>query len=412
MTMRIKLAILLILLIPALLVAQKEGLPQLGSSDQVDNRLALDALVTHEIFELPFLYPYFDFKSGLKEKHAFAFGLDYSSLYFGTNSKMGEKNAGSGMVRLYGSWDLVGRKSGNTGALVFKVEHRHAYGAIPVSGLGFDAGYVGMLNPAFNDNGFRTTNLYWRQRLGDGRFSFVVGFLDVTDFFDVYALASPWMHFNNFNFSTGVAAVGLPNDGYLGFAGAAWITDRIYTIFGLADQNSDPTQIFKGFDTFFNKHEYFKHIEVGFTSAKEYMLLDNIHVSFWHRDQSAATQSGEGWGLVLSGTKYINETWLPFFRAAYTEGGGSLLQTAISTGLAYQPNPGSHLLGIGLSWSQVNEDTYGTSYDGQYLAEIFYRIQLSTRLAITPDVQYIINPAQNTEQTSLFVWGIRGRLSL
>jgi len=232
--MRIHLYCLMMLWIPVALFAQEEERPKLGSADQVDNRLALDKLVTHEFFELPFLNPYFDFKKGLTEKHGFGFGLDYSALYFGTNSKMGEKNAGSGIARLYGSWDLVGRKSGNTGALVFKVEHRHAYGAIPVSSLGFDAGYVGMLNPAYNDDGFRTTNLYWRQRLGDGRFSFVVGFLDATDFFDVYALASPWMHFDNFNFSTGVAAVGLPNDGYLGFAGAAWITNRIYTIFGLA----------------------------------------------------------------------------------------------------------------------------------------------------------------------------------
>lgn len=386
--------------------------PKLGSSDQVDNRLALDELVTHEIFELSFLDPYFDFKSKLSEDYGFTFGLDYSANYFGTNSKMGEKNAGSGMVRLFGSWELVGRESGNSGALVYKIEHRHRYGNISVSNLGFDAGYVGMFNPAFNDKGFRTTNLYWRQRLGNGRFSFVAGFLDVTDFFDVYGLASPWMHFNNFNFSTGLAAVGLPNDGYLGVAGAAWITEHIYTIFGLADQNSDPTQIFKGFNTFFNKHEFFKHIEVGLTSAKDYMLLDNIHLSFWHRDQSEETQSGEGWGLVLSGTKYINETWLPFFRAAYTEKGGSLLQSAISTGLGYQPKQGSHLLGLGLSWGKVNEDTYGQAYDPQYLAELFFRVQFSSRLAITPNFQFVVNPALNTEQNTMFIWGFRGRLSL
>ena len=410
--MKGSITLLILAFVSTSLIAQDEERPRFGSSDQVDNQLALDELVTHEIFELPFLNPYFDFKKGLKEKYGFSFGVDYSALYFGTNSNMGDKSAGSGMVRLYGSWDLVGRKSGNTGSLVYKIEHRHAYGSLPVSSLGFDVGYVGMFNPAFNDDGFRTTNLYWKQRLGDGRFTFVVGFLDVTDFFDVYALASPWMHFNNYNFSTGLAAVGLPNDGYLGFAGAAWITDRIYTIFGLADQNSDPTRIFRGFDSFFNQHEFFKHIELGFTSAKEYMLLDNIHVSFWHRDQHAETQSGDGWGLVLSGTKYINETWLPFFRAAYTKDGGSLLQAAISTGLGFQPTPGSHLLGIGLSWGQVNESTYGEVYDGQYLAELFYRVQFSSRFTITPDLQFVINPALNTEQSSMFIWGIRGRLAL
>jgi porin len=410
--MKVSISLLVLAFVSTSLIAQDKERPRFGSSDQVDNQLALDDLVTHEIFELPFLNPYFDFKKGLKEKYGFSFGVDYSALYFGTNSKMGDKSAGSGMVRLYGSWDLVGRESGNTGSLVYKIEHRHAYGSMPVSSLGFDVGYVGMFNPAFNDDGFRTTNLYWKQRLGDGRFTFVVGFLDVTDFFDVYALASPWMHFNNYNFSTGLAAVGLPNDGYLGFAGAALNTVRIYTIFGLADQNSDPTQIFKGFDTFFNQHEFFKHIEVGYTSAKEYVFLDNIHLSYWHRDQDAETLSGDGWGLVFSGTKYINETWLPFFRAAYTKDGGSLLQAAISTGLGFQPNPGSHLLGIGLSWGQVNESTYGEAYDGQYLAELFYRIQFSSRFTLTPDLQFVINPALNTEQSSMFIWGIQGRLAL
>jgi len=47
-----------------------------------------------------------------------------------------------------------------------------------------------------------------------------------------------------------------------------------------------------------------------------------------------------------------------------------------------------------------------------YLAEVFYRVQLSSRFAITPDLQFVINPALNTEQSSMFIWGIRGRLSL
>lgn len=44
------------------------------------------------------------------------------------------------------------------------------------------------------------------------------GFLDATDFVDVYGLASPWMHFMNLAFSTGSAAIDLPNDAALGAA--------------------------------------------------------------------------------------------------------------------------------------------------------------------------------------------------
>jgi len=317
-------------------ISDNDSIPRLGSPDQVDNRLDLDKEVNHPLWELSFLNPYFDFKDKLQENVGLSFGTEYSSIFVGSNAEIGEGSASSGIWKFYGSWELVGKKSGNSGALIFKVEHRHKYGSIPPKSLGFDMGYVGLISPPFSDEGFRTTNLYWRQRFAKGRIAMVAGFLDVTDFFDVYALASPWMHFSNFMFSTASAAVNVPNDGYLGIGVGGWITNKIYAIAGLGDINSDPTQIFEGFDTFFNQNEYFKHLEIGFTSSKDYMFLDNIHLALWHRDSTSATGDPSGWGLVLSATKYINEKYLPFVRYAYTEDAGSLLQNSLSVGFGFQ----------------------------------------------------------------------------
>lgn len=389
-----------------------DSIPKLGSVDQAENRIAFDDIVQQPVFELSFLKPYLDFKKNLKEKTGLSFALDYTSLYFGTNSKIGSGEAGSGIFRFYGAWELVGRKSGNSGALVYKLENRHKYGTIPVSALGLDMGFVGMIGPPFNDSGYRTQNLYWRQRLAKGRVAIVAGFLDVTDFFDVYGLASPWMHFTNFNFSTGVAAVNVPNDGYLGAAVGGWLTKNIYAIAGIGNLNGNTANVFEGFETFFNKNEYFRHIEIGFTSAKDYMVLDNLHLSLWQRDSLSATGDPSGWGVVLSGTKYINDTWFPFFRLALTEASGSFLQRSIALGLGYQPKPGSHLLSLAYSWSQPNEQTFVEGLDNQHIIEFFYRIQLSSRIAVTPDLQLIFNPALNSEQNSLILLGIRGRVSL
>ena len=386
--------------------------PRFGSADQVDNRMELDGKTKEPVFELGFLQPYFNFKDTVKEKVGLSFSTEYSAAYFGSNSKIGEKNASSGIWKFLGSWELAGRKSGNSGALIFKVEHRHKYGSIPLKSLGFETGFAGLILPPFNDDKFRTTNLYWRQRMAGGRVALVAGFLDVTDFFDVYAMASPWLHFANFNFSTGVSAVNVPNDGYLGVAVAGWITNNVYAIAGIGDINSDPTRIFKGFETLFNKGETFKHLEVGITSSKDYMLLDNIHISLWQRDKTSATGDPNGWGLVLSGTKYINNTWFPFLRFAYTKDAGSLLQTALATGIGYQPVQGSHLLGAAYSWGKVNENTFAEGLKDQHVFEVFYRIQVSSRIAVTPDIQFILNPALNEEQNSLFLWGIRGRIAL
>lgn len=391
---------------------ESDSIPRLGGVDQVENRITFDDLVKQPVFELTFLDGYFNFKKNLKERTGFNFAVDYTSLYLGSNAKIGEGQAGSGIFRVYGSWEMGGKNTGNSGSLIYKLEHRHKYGQIPVSELGLDMGFVGMIGPPFNNSGYRTQNLYWRQRLAEGRIAFMIGFLDVTDFFDVYALASPWMHFTNFNFSTGIAAVNVPNDGYLGAVVGGWITPKVYAIAGIADQNGNTSDIFTGFNTFFNKNEYFKHIEVGFTTEKDYMVLDNFHISFWQRDSTATTGDPSGWGLVVSATKYINKTWLPFARFAYTKDAGSFLQKAVAVGIGYQPVQYSHLLSLGYCWGQPNETTFGEGLDSQHVIELFYRIQLSSRMAITPDVQLIINPSLNDQQEAIFIWGLRARLGI
>jgi len=39
-------------------------------------------------------------------------------------------------------------------------------------------------------------------------------------------------------------------------------------------------------------------------------------------------------------------------------------------------------------------------------------LQLTQNLAITPDVQLIINPALNPDESSIWVFGLRARLAL
>ena len=48
--------------------------------------------------------------------------------------------------------------------------------------------------------------------------------------------------------------------------------------------------------------------------------------------------------------------------------------------------------------------------DGQYTAECFCRLQLAQNLAITPDIQLIINPAFNPDENTLVVLGLRARM--
>ncbi|MCK5362583.1 MAG: carbohydrate porin, partial [Gammaproteobacteria bacterium] len=48
----------------------------------------------------------------------------------------------------------------------------------------------------------------------------------------------------------------------------------------------------------------------------------------------------------------------------------------------------------------------------QYTLEVFYRMRLTTSLTVTPDIQYIRNPALNPVVDDLWVFGFRARLAL
>jgi porin len=68
----------------------------------------------------------------------------------------------------------------------------------------------------------------------------------------------------------------------------------------------------------------------------------------------------------------------------------------------------SNLLGVGLSWGQP----YDNSLRDHYTAEVFYRSQQAQNLAVTPDIQFLIDPANNPDHDFITVFGISGRLAL
>ena len=383
----------------------------LGGPDQVENRLDIDSNQVTPMFPSDFARGYFDWKDRIKENNGVGFGGDYSFAYLKASDSPGEDDAFSGMYRLFGTWEAVSDGKGNSGALIWKVEHRHAYGSnIPPGSLGFELGYVGIFLPPFSDQGTRLTNLYWRQRMKGGKLVFVGGFVDVTDYMDVYMLANPWTGYFNFAFSTGSASIPVPNEG-LGLALGGYLNDNLYMIAGFADSNSDPHKPVDGFDTFFNDHEYFEHFEIGWNSTRETAFLNNVHLTLWHADEREAAATPDGWGTNISFSRSVSEHWIPFIRAGYAKDGGSLLEKTLSAGFAYQTVPGGNQLGIAYNWGKPNESTWGPDLDDQHTLEVFYRIQLWKEVAITPDIQYIRSPALNPENNDLWIIGLRARLA-
>lgn len=371
-----------------------------GSPDAVDNRIAEDEKNRDQAT-----------KDKLAEK-GIKLAVDYSSVALAASEVVdgADSSAGSGMLRFYGSWDVVNKGGQNNGGFVWKVEHRHSYTNTSVKNFEFGAGGLGLVTPPFSDEGTRFTNLYWRQSFNNKKATVFAGFLDSTDYFDVYALASPWTGFMNFAFSTGVTTAALPGDAAFGIAGGTMLSENTFIIGGLTDMESDPTQMHKSVDTFFNDKHYFKSIELGWTSSKEKIYVDNVHLSLWHADESIQQGTSDGQGMIFSASKMIGK-WLPFFRAGYSDGAGTLTEKSFSTGFGYYGLGGeSNNLGAAINWADVVEDASNPSPKDQITLEVFYLVKAVPFFEITPDIQIIKNPALNPEKNQTLILGLRGRL--
>ncbi|MGD8958072.1 MAG: carbohydrate porin [Chromatiaceae bacterium] len=392
-----------------------------GGPDAVRNRIESDRAQTDTPLDLGFLKSWYAWKDSLQQEHGFTFGVEYNSVYLKASDRLpgAEEDAGGGIFRFSAAWEAFGRGTPHPGALMFLVEHTKEFTDTgPSSYLGDSTGYAGISNLPYNDEGWRLNTLYWDQKFQGGKYEVVGGYLDVSDYVDVFPLVSPWTDFFNYAFSIGVGALDLPNDGALGAAGGAWLTPSVYVIAGFVDQNADATDPLEGFDTVFDESEFLKHFEIGWTGAsQEAYYLNNVHLTLWHADERNDLGAEDGWGGVLSFNHAIASEWLVFARAGWAEDSGALLERSISIGGGYTAG-GLELLGsgdqlgFGVNWGEPNDALLGVDLDDQYAAEVYYRWQVADQIAITPSVQLLIDPALNPDEDELWLFGIRARVAL
>jgi porin len=391
-------AIALLAVLPCLATAEEPGGAGFGSPNAVENQVAYDF---GDVWDT--------WKENLKNDFGLVLNVDYTGVLLTANETFDDKNGAGGIARLFGTYDLFNIENGT---LVWKFEHRHAYGSVAPFDFSLgQIGYVGLQEPPFNDTDFRTQNLYWRQRFNDGRSVLIAGVLDPTDYLDAYAMASPWLHFMNFAFSTGSATIGLPNDAAVGIAYGTNLTDNFYLIAGITDTNGDPSDPLTGFGNFFSDNEYFTSVEIGYTSAPERIILDNYHVTLWHKDRQEVANVPSGWGVNFSASRYISDNLFPFVRGGYTEDAGSLLETSLSAGIGYNTDAFNGLLGAAVNWGRPNADTFGSGLDDQTALEVFFRAAAGKHLALTFDVQFIDSPAINPSEDSIWMFNLRARVT-
>lgn len=383
----------------------------LNGPDSADSLLTDSSEEKADVLNKNILKQWETWKTGLEERTGFGFGADYTAVGLRATESLGDNSAASDIFRLYGSWALFNRGSKNTGSLEFKAENRHAFTDIPPATFGLVVGYAGVPEPVFNDQGVRGTTFYWKQHFLEDRAVARVGIIDIKEYFDVYALASPWNGYFNLAFSTGANTMIVLPDGAFGAMVGGYLTDKVYAAISIADASADPTFPFESIDTFFGDFDTFKSLEIGLTGGGKKFFLDNAHISFWHLDDSAETGAPGGWGVMGSFSTLINGKWLPYLRAGWADEGGGLYEASVSTGFGYMKQPGGNLVGVGLNWGRPNSDTLPLDLNDQWTGEFFYRLQLSENVQITPNIQILAEPALNPNENLIILLGLRTRFT-
>ena len=117
-----------------------------------------------------------------------------------------------GSSRLSGRWTVLNRGTDHYGALVYRVDHRHAYTDLGPQEAGIAAGSALPTATLFSDREWGLVNLHWTQSILGGRAGYAVGWFPADDYFHSYALANPLTGFSNLAFSVG-GDFGLPDSG-------------------------------------------------------------------------------------------------------------------------------------------------------------------------------------------------------
>ncbi len=411
-TIQLPLQIIFIFSFALLSVTYAKETPAFTSPNGVEGTMIENELPDSSFFRPEsvddFFTQYSEWKASINREHHLHFGGDYQALYQNANPSLADKEAFSGLFRIYGAYKAYNADSIDSGSLIFKIENRHTIGDhLDAQNYGFSAGYYGItgtLFGEFGDGSWGLTNLFWKQYFNEGKISIAAGVLDPTDYLGVYGLMNPMTAFSNLAFSSD-QTIFLPSQG-LGIAAASMLNDNFYLIANLSDANADAQEM--GFDTFFEDNKYFTSIEIGWTTRKDRIYLDNIHMTLWHVDEhSKFNASPEGWGANFSAAWFVDDIWMPFLRAGYSKDGAALMQKNVSAGVGYYVNQTRDLFGVGLNWADPSDE----SLRDQTTAEVFYRVQLAQSIAITPSIQYFKDPALYTAESSMWLFGLRTRFT-
>ena len=344
-------------------------------------------------------------KDAQETRTGLSWGIDNNTQYLGSDADESPSDSAVNVFRFYGTWTATGRGTPNDGAVVFKIEDRSAIGSkLSPQALGPSLGYAGLFSSTFSDAGVVVTNFYWRQRFAKGRGAFIVGQIDPSDYISVNSIASPWTGFTNLAFEQ-QPTLAIPSPG-LGAAVLWQLDDNWAILAGLVDASGDPSDPLDSAKDLFDQGELFKHIAIGWAPDWGDRYDQTVQLTFWQVDEreKAGVEGGQGVAFLVSARI---DDWRPFLHMGYAKDAGVLNDRSISVGTGYDARGGNDLAGLAVGWARAPDKSRD-----QYALEAFYRYGMTDFLEVSPEIQFVVNPAFAPETDEILVLGLRLRVFL
>ncbi len=353
------------------------------------------------------LTPWFEWKEQFKQSSGLAFGVIAYNLYQNAGKTTGADYDGlGGIYRFQGSWVLLGRDSSHPGRLEWRVENRSAVGGyLSPSELSADTG-AAALNTGFGYSDSFDTDLSvlnWTQLFGDKRAGFAVGRLAYDVYLDAMAFQTFGRGFVNGSFIVN-PTMGTTGIGALGAVAKGFVTEQVLIGAHIYDGNAASGDF--DMDTF-DEHEWLKAVEIAWTPARDRYKTDRIQFTWWDKDEREIAGISQGSGWVVSASWQFNDRLLSFTRFGHSDGGaGVAARSGANLGFEFKPVE-DQSWSLGAAWAEPAD----SELNSEYVLETSYTFQLTPYFSLAPDVQLLLNPARQPQESSVWILGLRSIIS-
>ncbi len=331
----------------------------------------------------PLLRPYNDARDFTEQHLGLTFEVGYTLIFQQTTDRdSGPANLWTGSYDIVLTWNFFDHDQLGSGTAGMLTEGGHILGNDSGEDLSVGIGSILGVNDDLDTTDIAVTEMWYAHAWLDEAIVVTLGKIDQTVYFDANRIANDG--------TTQFIATPLVNNPAIAFPdkglGANVIVNPhqwFYVTMGFGDANAVASRT--GFDTF-AQGDYFVAGEAGLTPVFNRLGEGNYRLMGWTTRDAADDAAS---GVAISIDQGVGYGLVPFLRYGYATGPAAPLRHFASLGLGYEAPFGraDDLLAIGGAWAQP---TGGGR--GETLIELFYRLQLTDTIAVTPDAQLVLHP--------------------